>query len=253
MNMKHFHFHCKVRFCLFAGFFSVMLEQIPAKDLSYQEAAAEITANSSTSPASSANVDSLYQEALAAFAQKDWIQAVISLEKIRVSQPDYRDVIDRLVEARVNLIQAETFVPVAAFSQDGERALSRVAGALAFILFPLIGFFFFSPTSRARYHLWRNDHEAAAQIYEKMLVRHPNRVKHYPALANIYLRQDRRDERAMKVYKTVLQLNLATNDREEINSIVAMKYLTEGRTDVDAIEVLENELEAARRSLKHAT
>jgi hypothetical protein len=43
-----------------------------------------------------------------------------------------------------------------------------------------------------------------------------------------------------------LQLNLATSRREEINAIVAQNYLTEGRTDSDALEVLENALKSER-------
>lgn len=49
------------------------------------------------------------------------------------------------------------------------------------------------------------------------------------------------------IYKTVLQLNLATHNREEINVVVAQKYLVEGRTDSDAIEILEGALKAEQR------
>ncbi|MDZ7291530.1 MAG: hypothetical protein ONB44_23170 [candidate division KSB1 bacterium] len=197
------------------------------------------------------NVDSLYQSGLAALEQHDWLQAVISFEKIQVLQPNYRDVLDRLAHARANLTagkksggQGQTRV--------SDRLYFYVGGALtAFVMLPLLGFIAFSPGLRARIHLMRGNYLAAAQIYEGMLAHRPSKTKLYPLLANIYLLLGRDDEAALKVYKTVLQLNLAARHRDEISTIVAQKYLTEGRTDSDAIEVLENALKAERRRLAH--
>jgi tetratricopeptide (TPR) repeat protein len=197
--------------------------------------------------ASSTQLESLYQEALAAMDKEDWMQAVVTLEKLQLLQPDYRDVSTRLATARANLSTAEN----ARFSSDsvGTDHISpylKVALA-ALIAVPLLGFVAFSPAARARIHLLRGNYAAAMQIYEKILARSPDRVKLYPLLANIYLLMGRHDEHAMKIYKTILQLNLATNKREEINSIVAQNYLTEGRTDSDAISVLESALKAERQ------
>jgi hypothetical protein len=72
-------------------------------------------------------------------------------------------------------------------------------------------------------------------------------------LANIYLLLGRHDEQALKIYKAILQLNIATPKRDEINTIVAQNYLTEGRTDSDAIEVLENALKAERLKQNHGS
>jgi len=88
---------------------------------------------------------------------------------------------------------------------------------------------------------------AAAQIYEKILLRHPERVRLYPILANLYLLLRRQDEAAMKIYKAILNLNIATQKHEEINALVAQNYLAEGRTDSDAIAVLESALKIERR------
>jgi tetratricopeptide (TPR) repeat protein len=120
-------------------------------------------------------------------------------------------------------------------------------GSIAVIALPLLGLVVLSPATRARLHLMRGNYGAAVQIYEKILVRNPDKVKIYPALANLYLLQGRYDENAMKIYKMVLQLNLAAANRDEINAVVAQKYLTEGRTDSDAIEVLESALQAEQR------
>ncbi|MCI0697647.1 hypothetical protein L0337_37280 [candidate division KSB1 bacterium] len=44
-------------------------------------------------------------------------------------------------------------------------------------------------------------------------------------------------------------MNIATHKHDEINTIVAQNYLTEGRTDSDAITVLESALKAERQKL----
>jgi len=56
----------------------------------------------------------------------------------------------------------------------------------------------------------------------------------------------------MKIYQAILNLNIATHKREEINAIVSQNYLTEGRTDADAITVLENALKVERRKQNYA-
>lgn len=123
-----------------------------------------------------------------------------------------------------------------------------LGGALAaFVLLPLLGVFVFSPMSRANYYLWRKNYLAATQIFEKLLTRHPQRAHLYTPLAESYLQLGRNDERALKVYKTVTQLNLPTRKRDEINSVLAQKYLAEGRTDPEVIEVLENALKVESR------
>jgi tetratricopeptide (TPR) repeat protein len=196
---------------------------------------------------SPAGLDSLYQLAVAAAEQKDWVQAVVNLEKVRMLQADYRDVTDRLAAARANLALAANGGKVASTN----NVPTYVGGAVALLVLPLLGFAMFSPAARARYQLFRGNYLAAAQIYEKVLTRQPKKVKLYSALANIYLLLGRNDENAIKVYKMVLQLNLNTRHRDEMSTIVAQNYLTEGRTDSDAIEVLESALKAEQRRQQH--
>ncbi len=197
------------------------------------------------------NVDSLYQEAQARTAAGDRVQAVVAFEKIQLLQPNYRDVVDRLAVARANLARKEP-APAAtpAAPQDDEDSgwpFAEAAAAIAVLL--VLGGVATSPAVRARYHVMRGDYPAAIRVYEKVLSRRPNRVKFYPALANLYLLLDRRDEKALKVFKTVLQLNLDTRQRDHINAIVAQNYLLEGRTDSDAIEILEGALKSERKRL----
>lgn len=197
---------------------------------------------------SSEQIENLYQVALAALEKNDYMPAVVALEKVQLLQPNYREVVTRLAEARAQL----TIVGKNAAESGAGSSLLTVSGAIAaIILFPLIGFAALSPATRARLQLLRGNFLAAAQIYEKILSRRPDRVKLYPLLANIYLIIRRHDAQAMKIYQAVLNLNIATQKREEINAIVAQKYLTEGRTDSDAIAVFENALKSERLKQNH--
>lgn len=210
------------------------------------EASLSQTAATTAAPsASPVNVDSLYQAALTAENAQNWMHAVITFEQVALLAPNYRDVAARLENARKQLklsesaqtLKPQTESPSAPFWEN------LGLGTLALILgLPVLGLIVFSPASRARYHVLRNNYSTAAAIYERILQRHPERTKLYPALANVYFLLGRRDVQALKVYKTILQLNLSTQNRERINAIVAEHYLTEGRTDSDAIEVLENAL-----------
>lgn len=209
---------------------------------------------------------SYYAEAVSAMSQNDLGRAFAAFEKIREIEPHYRDV-DSLMTAIAAILNQKTAVPshhsesppdsvhlekaevdnVGATSNGGKTFFylgGAFAGVIALFALGAIGF---SPVTRARLHLLRGNPAAAAQIYERLLKLHPERVKLYLPLANIYLNLGKRDERAMRAYKTILYLNLATRQREEINSIVAQKYLTEGRTDSDAIAVLEDALKTERR------
>jgi len=197
-------------------------------------------------------IDSLYQSALAAVKKEDWRLAAFNLEKIQLLQPNYREVVDLLAQARVNLASAGK-PEAAAEPQKSRGAYVFVGGAIAalgvfiaLIVLPFIGVVLISPTARVRYHILRGHYAEAAQIYERLLARRPQRKKFYPALASLYLRLGRRDEAALKVYEIALQSDLADRSREEISAIVSNNYLTKGRTDARAIEVLEDALKAER-------
>jgi len=197
----------------------------------------------------SEQVGNLYQEALTAAGKKDWLQTVVALEKLQLLQPNYRNAVALLAEARARLSDAGK--NVVAENASGSSLLNAGGVIVAVVVLPLIGLAAFSKSTRARLHLLRGDLTAAAQLYEQILTRHPERVKLYPILANLYLLIQRHDEQAMKIYKAVLNLNIATQRRDEINALVAQKYLTEGRMDSDAIEVLENALKSERLKQNH--
>ena len=196
---------------------------------------------------SNASLDSLYQGGLAAEQKGDWIKAVVAFEKLQVLQPDYRDVDERLIQARRRLNQLGILSAPTTRVNPWPSPLYVGSAMLGLAFIPLLGFVIFSPSVRARYHLIRGRYAEAVKIYERRLARKPDKVKLYPALANLYLLMGRHDERALKVYKMVLQLNLATTNRDEITATVGQHYLSEGRTDSDAIDVLESLLKSEKR------
>ncbi len=240
------------------GWALAAFEKVSQLDSNYQEVRSQLASIVMTLQrktafgsllAATAALDSLYEAALTAMAKADWAVAANILKELCLLQPDYRDAIELLVQARINLEKSQSGGD--AVAATGGKTFFYLGGAFTgLIVLTALGLIGFSPVTRARLHLLRGNPADAAQIYEKMLQRHPERVKLYLPLSNIYLNLGKHDERAMRAYKMVLQLNLATRHREEINTIVAQRYLTEGRMDTDAIEVLENALQAELRNQK---
>lgn len=191
--------------------------------------------------------DSLLAAARAAMANEDWGRAVLLLEKLRQAAPHDPELQAMLAQARINLTLAASELPSVNAAGGLGNAFLIGGVVTGLILLPLLGFIMFSSEARARLYLLRGNYDAAAGVYEKLLLDKPNRVSLYPALASIYLLAGRRDEAAMNIYKTVLQLNLATRNREEISTIVAQAYLSQGVRDTQAIKILEEALRAEVR------
>ncbi|MDZ7267948.1 MAG: tetratricopeptide repeat protein [candidate division KSB1 bacterium] len=197
--------------------------------------------------------DSLYAAARTAMANEDWGRAILLLEKLRQAAPDDPELAALLAQARVNLTLVASELPSVNVAGGLGSALFIGGAVTGLILLPLLGFVVFSPEARARFYLLQGKYDAAARIYEKLLQDKPNRVRFYPTLASIYLLAGRRDETALEVYKTVLQLNLTTRNREEINAIVAQAYLSQGVSDTQAIKILEEALRAEVRGRNKRT
>lgn len=190
--------------------------------------------------------DSLYQDGMAAFAREDWTNAVVNFEKLHWLQPGYRNLDIQRERAWEKLKKFHAAENAALLNGRDKTILSLSLTGLALLL--LWGAIFIWPYARAYCRLRRGDDHGAAQIYEKIIREHPQRVKVYPSLAGIYLRLGREDDPAMKVYKAILRQNLAAPNRPEINRVVAQKYLALDFTDEKAIKdddiipVLEEEL-----------
>ena len=196
-----------------------------------------------------ARIDSVYESGLLALQNSDWTQAVSVFEKVQRLDPTYKEVQNKLADARFNLTKIQK--PLAPPQPSKPLNLGMVIGStLSIILLPIFGILFFSPVTRARLYLLQGRYDRAATIYEQILRKDPGRIKLYPLLANIYLLENRRDERAMKIFEMILKLNILTSRKEEINSIMANHYLIQGRTDMNAIQILEKELESKIRKMK---
>jgi tetratricopeptide (TPR) repeat protein len=199
------------------------------------------TALASSAPASSL-IDSLYHDGLGALERKDWTRAVLSFENLQTLQPDYLDIRYQRALAWKKLRESRAAENAGLYG-GRNRTILRI-GLANVALLAIWGIVISWPHARACCRLWRGDDEGAAQVYEKILQRHPQRVQFYSPLADIYLLLGRNDARAIKVYKTVLQLNLAKAQREEINAMVTQSYLKTNQMDDDAIPVLEEALKA---------
>lgn len=184
-------------------------------------------------PAIETRLDSLYQLARDAMARSDWNGAVASLQKLRMLQSGYRDADQLFVEARTKLLEMAKMDNTVSLSGPtlvwlGGLAVVLVAGLL-------LGFLFFSSVGRARMQRWRGNDNVAALIYESLLARRPSRQKLYSALAEIYLKMNRRDETALQVYRRVLELNLPSSYRADLNAIVALHTVYEKSTTGEVI------------------
>jgi len=189
---------------------------------------------------SSTTVDSLYDAALRFMQENEWKQAVVTLEKLRILAPSNSEITRLLAQARMNLSFLEADMASVDARNETRRVLTTAGMLIAIILVPVLCVFVFSPTVRARLHLLLGDFPGAARLYERLLTQKPSRVDLYPALANIYLLSGRRDDNAMKVYKTVLQLDLPLQNREQINAMFTQHYLVNGRNDAETLKALES-------------
>lgn len=191
--------------------------------------------------------DSLNRDVLHALRHEDWMRATISFEKLKIIHPSYRDVEDLLQERWENMggdTQQKTAVEPGRLDDVWPYLGGAFAAVVVLFMFSIVGS---APTLRARYFLWRGNFQRAAIIYEKILERDPARVKYFMPLAEIYLGLGKEDERAVKLYKTVLQLNLVTHQRDAMKTIVAQAYVAQGSTDGEGIEFLEHALETEMR------
>ncbi|MFQ5822674.1 MAG: tetratricopeptide repeat protein [bacterium] len=194
-------------------------------------------------------IEKFYQEGLFALQNGDWLQAVIAFEKVQLLNPEYKNIQNNMADARFNLTKSN-LSQIQPVRHKSSNTILMIGFTISAFVLPIFGVLVFSPTTRARLYLLQGKYDKAAYIFEKMLIKNSGRIKLYPLLANIYLLENRRDDRALKVFEMILRLNLYTKKKEEINSIMANHYLTQGRTDANAIKILERELSAKLKNLQ---
>ena len=160
-----------------------------------------------------------FEQGMASVRRKAWIQAVIAFEKAIVLRPELPELQSQLELARQKLNQQEADIQD---QQGGEAApwsvlivMLAVGGGFGF------GLLYFIPTVRARFYLTRGDFKMAKQIYEGMLMTRPGDPRVYITLANIYLLENRQDEKALRIYDAVMRMNLDSRRNENIQAILA--------------------------------
>lgn len=96
----------------------------------------------------------------------------------------------------------------------------------------------------------RGNYRKARKILEPLLADNPDRLKFYRHLAEIYYFENRKDKKALKVYETILRLNIPFQWKNEILPLVAKFYISQGRTDGDAIELIEKAVQKELSRIK---
>jgi tetratricopeptide (TPR) repeat protein len=188
-------------------------------------------------------VDSLHGTAQDFMQKQQWREALAVFEQICALSPEDSAAIEIIPVIRAKLDLA-SMAAVRSLSGGLNRVILLAGGTFAvLVVLPLVGAFTFVPTVRMRYYLMMGNLARAAKIIERLLDQNPGRLKLYPTLANIYLLDGRSDEQAIKIYRTVTQLNLAKQNKPAIDAILEQYYLVKsGETDQDAIDILENRL-----------
>ncbi|MFZ5517696.1 MAG: tetratricopeptide repeat protein [Candidatus Zhuqueibacterota bacterium] len=174
-------------------------------------------------------VQNFYQEALELMQKRDWLQATIVMEKIRLIIPDYKDTEFLLNQAKSHLNMGGQVT-----ENDGSAPSNTQMSTMMFLAFlagililPAAGILFFSPVTRARYFLLQKRYDKAREIYENLLSKKPNNVKLYITLANIYINENRIDSVAVSVFEKAILYNDDLKFRLE--PIVTKYYLEKSK------------------------
>lgn len=194
-------------------------------------------------------VRNFYEEALDLIQKKEWLQAGVVLEKVKLIDPNYQNTEFLLDQVKQNLnISALTNQRgrLAAESKSQNSGLI-LFGFLAGIVILPVGLFFLSPTTRARYYILLKKYDKAREIYEGMLTKKPNNVKLYITLANIYINEHRIDEVAIRVFERAIQYN--DDLKIQLEPVVSRYYLERSKTSDNPIHLLDDSLREQLRKM----
>lgn len=191
-------------------------------------------------------VDSLLFRARQAVAQQDWNNAAAFYEKLETLDPANLKLRQEAEQARVQLLIAQTGLARVEAHGAALPWLELTILVCCLLLFVLLLFLAFSLRMRVRYYLRREEFRRAAQVYENALQRKPQHFKLYPPLAEIYLRDNRTDAAAMKIFKTILDLNLPTKEREAITTLVHNQAKPGMPSNTETVHALEAAVRNAR-------
>ncbi|MFQ5637577.1 MAG: tetratricopeptide repeat protein [bacterium] len=121
--------------------------------------------------------------------------------------------------------------------KSSHRTLYLSCLVIIVFLAALSGMLFAFPISRAKMYLLLRKQNKAAEVYQRLLIKNPGKLWLYPVLAQIYDREGRTDEHAIKVYKMIQHLSL--NGQDNLKAAIAYKYLREHNVQAVTIEFVE--------------
>jgi len=114
---------------------------------------------------------------------------------------------------------------------------------LIIVLLVIVAVTWISSENKIKYLMWRGNYEKARKILEPLLAENPERLSLYRHLAEIYYFENRKDKRALRIFDIILRLKIPFQWRNEIYPLVAKYYISEGRTDSEALEIIERAVE----------
>ncbi len=111
------------------------------------------------------------------------------------------------------------------------------------VLLVIVAVTWISSENKIKYLMWRGNYRKARQILEPLLAENPERLSLYRHLAEIYYFENRKDKTALRIFDIILRLKIPFQWKNEIFTLVAKYYISEGRTDSEALEIIEQAVE----------
>jgi len=194
----------------------------------------------------------LYAEGLEHLRKEEWLQATVVFEEAKHINPGDTLLLQKLAEAELKLKEAT--MANAVMQQEVNRQQEPASKSNYLWLFGVIAaaialptvFVLKSPTRKAAMYFKRGDYQNAALLYETLLLKSPYNTKMHLALATVYLKMDRNDGPAQKIYSMALQQKLDPYIRKEINQKMSSQKtstLEPGQNLGDVGIWLKNELD----------
>lgn len=181
-----------------------------------------------------------YEQGIRFMEQEKWPEARIALEKVVAVDSNYKNVQNLLAETTAHLKPKPSREKAAIKTPAGwKMGLSILLGTFLVGLGGLAALLWLQPRTLGEFYFKRQQLAKAAQVFEKIRQRNAGDAANNLRLAEIYFRQKREDEPAIRVYESVILNDLATPIKSEISTIVAYYYLSKGNTDSEKIEILE--------------
>ncbi|MFQ5628320.1 MAG: tetratricopeptide repeat protein [bacterium] len=173
------------------------------------------------------DLDALYERGQTLYRAGRWNECLEIFEKMQSIQPNYRDVAEMIRNIRMSHFQQSN----ASFQLPRSLPLFHFKAALYWIsscVFVIAALFFvliiFSPSTRAYVYYKVGKVDLSASVYESLLEQNPGRLKLYIRLADIYLKLGRSDQFALDVFNTIFKLNIVTENRNRIRSILVKAH-----------------------------